>query len=283
MKIDGVIVLYNPDEEVIRNINSYINSIEMLYIVDNSENTNTKLINTIKNISTKCKYIENNGNKGIAYALNVGAKISIDDGADWLLTMDQDSKFENDNLDKLIDYVETQDNKSIGIISPLHQTALSRKESIDIENVLTVMTSGNIISLYAYKVVNGFKNEYFIDAVDWEYCLNLNIHNFKVIRLNTIYLKHELGNATLHRTITNKDIVILNHNEIRKYYIVRNKLLISSQYFKYYPKLCLGYCKSILYDYKNVILYEQNKIIKLRYMTKGFIDFIFKKHGKINL
>lgn len=280
--IQGVVVLYNPDESILKNINSYVNIIDKLYIVDNSENKNLALIDKIKAISTKCIYIDNNGNQGIAHALNVGANLAIKNNAEWLLTMDQDSIFENKNLEKLISNVKEQDSKQVGLISPLHETALSKVIYSEIENVLTVMTSGNIISLYAYKIIGGFKNQYFIDAVDWEYCLNLNLNNFKVIRFNKIYLKHNLGEATIHKTIFNKDIVILNHNKIRKYYIVRNKLLLSSQYYKYYPKTCIGYIKSILIDYKNVLFYEKDKFNKLKYMTKGIFDFLFQKFGKLN-
>ena len=37
IKLAGVVVLYNPDDNYIDNINSYINDIDLLYIIDNSE------------------------------------------------------------------------------------------------------------------------------------------------------------------------------------------------------------------------------------------------------
>ena len=88
MNIQGVVVLYNPDYTILDNIKSYLDGIEKLYIVDNSETKNHELINKIVSISAKCIYIDNNGNQGIAHALNVGAQKAIEDGADWLLTMD---------------------------------------------------------------------------------------------------------------------------------------------------------------------------------------------------
>jgi len=44
MKIAGVIVLYNPNEEVIDNIKSYLEDIEILYAVDNSETKKDEII-----------------------------------------------------------------------------------------------------------------------------------------------------------------------------------------------------------------------------------------------
>ena len=44
LNLAGVIVLYNPNEAVLTSINSYINEINKLYVVDNSENVNVKVI-----------------------------------------------------------------------------------------------------------------------------------------------------------------------------------------------------------------------------------------------
>jgi len=282
LKIEGVVILYNPDESILNNIKSYVNEIRQLYIIDNSENKNQKLIDKIKKISNKCIYVDNKGNKGIAYALNVGAKLAIENGSNWLLTMDQDSKFTNNNLRYLIEYTLEKNDKNIGIISPLHSTHLKNsKKLVNEENVMTVMTSGNLINLDAFKLIGGFKEYYFIDAVDWEYCLNLNINNFKVIRFNKSILEHNLGEISLHKNFFHKEIEIYNHNKIRKYYIVRNKLLISKEYFKYFPRVSLSYIKSIFVDFKNVIFYEKDKIEKIKYMSKGICHFFCNKFGKM--
>ncbi len=284
-KVEGVVVLYNPEINILNNIKSYINKIEKLYIVDNSENINEKLIDRIKQISDKCIYINNNGNKGIAHALNVGANKAIINDANWLLTMDQDSSFEDDNFDSLLEFAYNIDSyKSIGIISPLHSTHLndSKEEEVDVEEVLTVMTSGNLVNLDILKKIGFFKEYYFIDSVDTEYCLRLNINGYKILRYNKSILEHNLGELTIHKTIFNKELRLYNHNKIRKYYITRNKLLIVKEYFRYFPKLGLSYIKSVFGDLKNVIFHEEDKVEKIKYMLKGVYDFFTNKLGNIN-
>ena len=120
MKIEGVVVLYNPNKNIIDNIKTYINEVETLYVIDNSSEKDNSLINEIKQLSQKCLYIDNFSNKGIAYALNMGVKLAIKESSDWLLTMDQDSKFEKNDLFKLIESIDEDDIQNIGIISPLH-------------------------------------------------------------------------------------------------------------------------------------------------------------------
>jgi rhamnosyltransferase len=276
----GVTVLYNADNTVIANIESYIQNLDKLYVVDNSETVDEALINTLKTL-TNCIYINNHGNKGIANALNVGAKLAIENGATWLLTMDQDSRFEPGEFMKLIDYTKTRDDKTTGLISPFHKTKISVDPKTEIDEVLTTMTSGNLISLYAWNTIGGFDEDYFIDAVDWDYCLRLTSNNFKVIRLNTVHLNHNLGNVTKHTAFSRKDVMVLNYNSTRRYYITRNKLMIIARYRKLYPAFSKGVFKSLFRDVRHILLYESDKMVKFKYLLKGVSHFITGKKGKL--
>lgn len=44
MKFCGVVVWYNPADDVLNNINSYITEIEKLYIIDNSKDNHNNLL-----------------------------------------------------------------------------------------------------------------------------------------------------------------------------------------------------------------------------------------------
>ena len=59
MKFAGVVVAFNPSDIVVDNIKTYINNIDKLYVVDNSENTdNSKMFSFNK----KIEYIYNKKN-----------------------------------------------------------------------------------------------------------------------------------------------------------------------------------------------------------------------------
>lgn len=277
--VRGVTVLYNADDTVIANIQSYIQELDHLYAVDNSEPVNPIMIDQLK-VFPNCTYINNNGNQGIANALNVGAQNAVEAGAAWLLTMDQDSKFEPGQFLKLIEFTTQLDDKTTGLVSPFHKTKISVEPKTEVDEVLTTMTSGNLISLYAWQVIGGFDEDYFIDAVDWDYCLRLTSSNFKVLRLNTVHLEHNLGNVTKHTAFSRKDVMVLNYNPTRRYYITRNKLMIIAQYRKLYSGFIKGVFKSLFRDLRHIILYEKNKSQKLTAMAKGIVDFINNKKGK---
>jgi len=272
IKICGVVVLYNPEKSILENIYSYINELEVLYIVDNSETKNNDLILELKKIN-KCQYVDNEGNKGIANALNVGAKLAIENGADWLLTMDQDSKFEKDDLTKLIQKIDDK----IGIVSPLHVD--NELDSDPNKNFIT-MTSGNLLNLKIYKRVDGFEEKLFIDSVDTEYCLKLFQYGYKIIRVEKVVLNHNLGEINKY-TFFGKKYTSTNHNYVRRYYIIRNRLYIWNKYKNILPSFIKSDKKQFIREIEKIILFEEKKLLKLFYTFKGYMDYKKNKFGKL--
>ena len=273
MKIAGMIILYNPSEEVKKNIETYIDYIDKLYVVDNSNVDNSGFID-----NEKVEYFSNKKNKGVAFALNKGAKMAIKDKYEYLLTMDQDSKFTYKNLDRMIHYLDKH--KDIALLSPWHDLGLDiPKPSDAVDYPQTVMTSGNIINLKAYKKVKGFNNDLFIDCVDFDYCLKLLQKDYKIVRLNKSILKHNLGRIKKDKVLF-KEVTHSNHNYIRRYYMTRNGLYINQKYGNEYPESCKYVVSEIKKDALKIVLLEKNKIEKLKSMYQGYKDFKNEKYGK---
>lgn len=276
MKLAGIVTLYNPDNNVKNNIYSYLKDLEVLYIIDNSSNDNNDKLPKSK----KIKYLPNFDNLGVATALNIAARMAIKEGYEWLLTMDQDSNFEKENLKQMTDYIESNDCKNIGLIAPWHVIntgVVKPKEKIDYP--LEVMTSGNIINLNAYQEVGGFKDEYFIDDIDIEYCMNLNIHNYKIARLNYVELKHDLGDIEIKHFL-GRNFVCSNHNAIRRYYMVRNTFYLCDLYKNNFPEYCSFLKRGLRGQLQNIVLFEKNKLKKVRNMFRGYSDYKHNITGK---
>ena len=276
MKIAGIVTLYKQEEDVLKNIDSYINSIDKLYIVD--DNSDDSFKNKINN--SKIEYIPNYKNIGVATALNIGANKAIKEGYKWLLTMDQDSSFENSNdVSKMIEYIEKIDTSKVGLVTPWHVINTGvKKQSEEVDNPFEVMTSGNIINLDAYLEIGGFKDIYFIDDIDIEYCMNLNKHGYRIDRLNYIELKHDLGDIEVKHFL-NRDFVCSNHNYIRRYYMVRNTFYLCDSYKDIYPDYCSFLKRGLRGQLQNIILFEKDKFRKIRNMYRGYKDYRKKKVG----
>lgn len=274
MRLAGVVVWYNPSDNEKQNIFSYLDDIEKLYIIDNSEKTSNDSFDNNKII-----YIGLGENVGIAKALNIACEKVCSEGYDYILTMDQDSCFKHGELKKLIDISSKQDLTNVGIISPWHNTKLKvEKPEEDISYPLDVMTSGNILNLEIYKKIGGFKDFLFIDGVDIEYCLNLKRNNYKVMQINSISLEHNLGDI-FYRKFLWKEFMCDNHNYLRIYYMCRNYRYIRKEYSDIAPEFCniLVKIKGLIFK---IIFYEKDKFRKLRSINYGIRDFKKNKYGK---
>lgn len=277
LKVAGVVVLYNPTNDDIGNIKTYIDDVDILYVMDNSIKENKERLPKNK----KIKYIFNNNNLGISEPLNRAAEMARKSNYNWLLTMDQDTKFRKGIIPKLKEIILNTDCSNIGIVTPWHNTKLKvEKPKTKIDYPLDVMTSGNLVNLDIHKKLGGFKEWLFIDGVDIEYCLNLAKNNYKIMRLNSLKIDHNLGDIT-YRKIFKKDLLITNHSAIRRYYQCRNYHYIRDMYVKDFPDFCniLVKVKATIFG---IIFYENNKLAKIKAYYKGYKDYKHGKRGKIN-
>lgn len=268
-KICGVVVLYNPEKCVFENMMSYVDYLDKLYVVDNSENSIENYNELLKKLSPKIEYIKFNENKGIAKALNVGLEKFLISDSEWFLTMDQDSKFENGDFKKYLDKIfEENTEKSIGIFSPNHSLK-ENDEKINKEwYAKRVMTSGNILSKEAVRCIGKYNENFFIDEVDHEYCYRALKNNYKIKVFGDIILNHNLGKINKKIKIP-KFLIPTNHSAIRRYYITRNKMYV----FKKYPEIRMKYILTFINDFIKIVFFEDNKNEKLRMIKRGFEDY----------
>jgi len=273
----GVVVLYNPDETVVTNVMSYLEFLQTLYVIDNSEIPNSNIVDELCKFDKKVKYIACGENKGIAYALNLGATLAIESGADWLLTMDQDSRFEKDSISKMFEYcMNLQDDKVIIVApEPIDTELVYRKRK---ENPFThiVLTSGSMLNLKLYQKNGPFREDFFIDYVDTEYCLRAKRNGLAVITLRGVMMKHKLGRPKKVFFFTPT-----NHPPIRRYYITRNRIAVWREYYAVDPDYVRFDMACFVRETAKILLAEDRKLEKIQMIMKGIADALCGKFGKL--
>ena len=267
-KIAGIVVTYNIDKDtLLKNIDTYINYIDLLIIIDNSD-IKTKISQIFEN---RIKYISMNGNQGIAKALNTGIEYAISKDYEYVLTMDQDSKFNNNLIDEYKKYYS----KDIIIYAPKYiiDRKKTKKYKTNTIELYWTMTSGNLLNLELYKKVGKFKEDFFIDGVDYEYCLRAKKYKCRMIQCNKAELKHNPG------ITKEKKILFWNYkygymNPIRLYYQVRNFYWIQKEY------KCFAATKILIIRLLKIILLFDNKKKFFLVYKRGKSDFKNGKFGK---
>ena len=277
ISVVGMVTLYNSEWTFLEHVGTYINQVNKLYIIDNSENKHIELIEKLISMYPNAQYISNGGNKGIAYALNVGASIAIQDGYDCLLMMDDDSSAPAGLIEGLCKAMKQQDR--IGIVAAQSDpNSCSEQE----QDVLTIITSGSLLNLDAYKVAGPFLNELFIDWVDHEYCFRLKKYGYRTVVANQIKLKHRLGifyRGTLFGLLP---IKWRSHSPTRLYYKFRNSLYVMWHYRRQLPySFIIPVLYELLRDVLKITFLEQNKRQYLTLVWKGITDAYKSRLGRL--
>lgn len=291
MKLAACVVLYNPDDDVFNNIDTYSQFVDMLIVVDNSIVKNDFLIHQIENsCKNKLVYINNNGNLGIATALNLACDKATSLAFDWILTMDQDSSFINfEHYIECLKSIEKEENVALLAANTTRNTMeqIPSNPTFDYEEKFSVITSANIINLTYFNKIGRFNDKLFIDLVDHEFCIRINIAKLRILYFKDVLVEHALGEVHLRRNcFTGKKRYKTEHNAQRAYYIARNYLYVSKKYRKYFPKeIGMLHILNIIYihDVTKILIYEPDKFNKIKAKFIALYHFLIGRYGKYDL
>ena len=237
MKVVAIIGTYNPQQnKFIKCYNSLKDQVDKVIVTDNSEQI-SDFINNIGDII----YIKNH-NQGIAVAQNKAIKKAQQINADFIVFSDQDSIFEKKYVSKLLELYSKISDKKFAAITPLiidektNQQILFvkrwtifkikfdiSKQDIQYFKVYEAINSGFFVKVSCIKDIGLFREELFLDWVDFEWCWRANHKKFNIYGTKNAKLIHELGQKKkpfMGKTFT------LNH-DYRYYYIIRNGIFLS--------------------------------------------------------
>jgi rhamnosyltransferase len=276
----GLVVLYRPDDQVAERVLTYLEEVSLLLVIDNSE-TASPVLNKLSQMSPRITVIENGSNLGIARALNQGRAYGLANGFKWLLTMDQDSYFEQGAMRRMKEYLQSVPDLP-GILSPFHHTPGGNLPTKDkaTKNLRITMTSGNLLNLAASSHCGEFEEKLFIDSVDHEYCLRLRRNGYLITRINDAILEHNLGEVTFHRLLFMK-LKTTNHKAARRYYMTRNRLFVINRYLMFDPHFAWRELTELAKAFWAVGLFEDQKREKTFAMMRGAWHFVTGRYGKL--
>lgn len=269
--VAAVIVLYHPANEVAFNVRACLAQVDHLYLIDNTEPP-SPVANSLTD--ARISLVSNGRNMGLAYALNQGADRALANGYRWLLTLDQDSCVEPGMVDALLAaYGPGLEDACMLAPGELVGSDLPSTVARKVSKVISVWTSGSLLSLTAYQAVGPFRNDLFIDFIDHEYCLRANSKGWAIYRVPGARLRHRLGEKARRFVLMGRSVWITNHAPLRRYYIMRNRLLVKSWYATSFPQFFRKDRMCMLMEMLTVLFCEKQKMQKFRMMLRGVRDY----------
>jgi rhamnosyltransferase len=287
-KICTVVVTYHPDGGFPARLDRVIPQTAAVIVVDNGSASGA--LDMLRALAARpgIEVVFNGENLGIASALNIGVRRAAAHGCTWALLLDQDTLIDEDMVERLwAAQAAVGDGKAPAVVgSRFRDTHGRAAESLRLEGegeswveVESVITSGSLLSLAAYRIVGPFRDEFFIDYVDTEYCFRARAAGYRVIETRQPLMAHTVGAPSAHQLPWGTKWTT-NHSAERRYYIARNNTVLLREYgaanLRSWRMKSLTRCFRLC---KRIVLYETDKAAKLAAVGEGWWDAMRGRMG----
>jgi len=257
----AIILTYFPEKELLeKNISAIIHSVDKILIW---ENTPSDLCGNYRFVHHQKVEYHGDGINSISHALNYAWRYAKAHGYDHLLTMDQDSCFED--FPRYLKQTILNEAAPKGIYSPPIE---GKTVANDFEEVDMPITSGMLIPVGLIDKIGGWDEDFQIDSVDDEFCLHAHVLGIKTFVVSGVVMQHRLG-LPATRKFLGHTITLRNYPPRRLHYIYRNNIILVRKYpqFSYIRRNLFNWLKQIVW----MTLFEGNKAKKLAAIIRGCI------------
>jgi rhamnosyltransferase len=217
-----------------------------------------------------CSILRHESNEGIARSLNDGLAFARQEGASWLLTIDQDTVLPMGYVDALLDFADPR----VGVIGAEiigDATGDLRYPTREIAGHLVtdeVFQTGSLWSVEALSRLGGFDESLGIDAVDAEACLKLREAGLAVVLARGVRLEHRYGTGrAVH--LLGRPVVATGHSPARRETMVRNRLRLFPREFRQSPVHALRTLRRVGVNVVLGVTVEEDRWAKAKGAIRG--------------
>ena len=284
--ICAVAVTYFPDPSFIDHVDRARRQVGRMVIVDNTPDpaagdSVARAVAGHDGVSV----IRNHANAGVAKALNQGIERAREAGCSWVLLLDQDTELLEDMVSTLIRvYTEFPERDRLAMIgcspfakpeTPPSQTAKAGCWT----EAKVIITSGTLLSLQAAEKIGPFREEFFIDCVDFEFCLRAGRAGYRILEVQAPVMRHVIGNPQKVRFqwVARETS---NHRPWRSYYITRNLAILTREYWQKEPAWVAAAVYRRVKEMILLYLFETSRGQKTRYMVLGLCDGMTRRFNR---
>ncbi|MCY9804039.1 glycosyltransferase [Vibrio scophthalmi] len=291
-KIYAVIVSYNPDIELLSNLTKTSKQVDKVLLFDNNSNADGLVLVKECECIDNVEVIYSEANIGLSKAQNVAIKMALSEGADWILTLDDDSDISDDFVNNMLS-LNLESRCDIGVIVPTvidqNSDQVSRfilsghkfRKVTPLDKpleVLVAISSGMLIHKNTFESVGFMNEDYFIDYIDIDFSLRVN-ERFKILSSPKSILQHKLG-LKEKVTVLGVSFIVSNHSPFRRYHIYRNRIDLWKRHFKKFPKYVLyEICVSAI-EAVRILLLEKNRKDNFVSICHGIVSSFRKETSK---
>src|SRR5579864_8651338 len=299
LSIASVTVAYNGADVLREHLNSLkrqTHKLDEVIVVDNASTDDTRRLLAAEYPDVTVLRLEENG--GIGGGLSAGlAYAALAKKYDWIWLFDQDSVPATDALEQLViaSQQAAESEARISILAPrcFHADTQmqypgrrwrgsrfvpvhpSRDTAITFVDM--VITSGSLIRRNAIEELGLPRTDFFMDFVDYEHCLRLRRHGYRIAIVRDSVVRHAIGSPTTF-SVLGRTKSWADHAPWREYYMTRNEIFTI---WKYYPEIRrrLFVLYRLTQHAVGILLFGKQKMNCLRMMLLGLFDGLSGRLG----
>ena len=285
--VAAVIVTFHPDPGLADRLRPLPDQVATILVVDNGSCPGELPAADDPAFRGRIEIIANDENRGVATALNQGLGRAKERGFSWALTLDQDSSplpnlvaaaaraFEaHPHRERLAAIGATAVSEGDPTTTPAPMSAPARAY----RTLPTVITSGTLHSIPAWERLGGFREDFFIDCIDTEFCLRARARGLDVIQATEPALAHRIG-APSRKWVLGRWMLPTNHSPLRRYYVTRNRISFWRTYARTDGRFVLRDMRQCLREWIGIAFAESDRPAKLRAILAGARDAALGRYG----
>lgn len=285
----AVVVTFHPNAEVAESIALLRQQVGRVVIVDNAASADSRSWLESMVAGPEIEVIFNEQNVGVATALNQGVQRALAGGYEWVATFDQDSRIPAGFIDRMLAaHGDRADRDRIGVIAPVYRDrnlgfVYSASEPLpeDARGAALVSvagTSGNLVAARALRDVDGFRDDFFIDCVDFEFCLRCRSRGWLILEVRDVVLDHAQGTWTSRRFLWKRPKVN-DYDATRRYYQARNRIVMYARFGAVDPYWLWRDARGYVWDLAKLVLFCRDRGPKVRAVLTGLWDAATGRRG----
>jgi rhamnosyltransferase len=218
--------------------------------------------------------LRSENNVGLAAALNRGVDTSGE--SEFLFFLDQDSFVGKDLVSSLIALMDHD--PRYGVVSPAPWDAANSRyldprtgSRPTVAEMAVVITSAMLVRRSAWDQTNGMREDFFVDCVDQDLCLQIRKAGWLIVQDKSLLLPHSLGETEWHG-IGKLKLRATHHPQWRLYWVARNGMMLSHEYFRFDPRWSITNLAILAYWILTVALFEPPRLRGVGVMLRGIGD-----------
>jgi rhamnosyltransferase len=290
--IASVTVAYNGESLLARHLDALLGQsrpLDKIIVVNNASTDGTLRLLAERYPQVTVLDLPTNTGVGGGYASGLSFAMEKKNH-DWVWLFDQDSAPGQDCLERLIKGLESLGDRAenVAVLAPvcIHpETGLSypgllwrdgwqkpteESSSPPMWFVDAVISSGTLVRSEAVKLAGLPRADFFIDYVDFEYCLRLRRHGYDIVVVRDSLLHHQVGEPRQVK-FAGFSLAWADHVPWREYYLTRNEIFTLRAYCPTWGAR-FSVARRLLRHGVSILLFGSEKVACLKMIYLGVLD-----------